>query len=174
MAGLSRVSSSHWVPSSSGVRWSLRAVALPALAVVLMASGASPTGPSLAVYDEEANAICETYNAKVNAVSQSVTKGTAPAQIARNLAEELSLLNSENRQLQKIERPKARSAAFGVVYRQQAAQDRDLAVILTAIEDRDKTKMESSLAAERRTADTVNAELTAAGLTSCVATAPKS
>jgi hypothetical protein len=126
------------------------------------------------VYDEQANAICETYNAKVNAVSQSVTKADTPAQIARRLAEELSLLNGENRRLQKIERPKARSAAFGVVYRQQAAQDRELAAILTAIEERDKSKMESSLAAERRTADTVNAELAAAGLTSCVSTAPKS
>ncbi len=146
---------------------------LASAAVGLLAAGcsssgsATPSAPSKATYDKQANAICNTYSSKLSTLGASLQSSTSTSQVEQALSRAISLGQQGTSKLEALSRPSGESSSLSAAYNDQEQQVSDLKHLLSAIRANNETAFKSEETALNASDASVNQKFDALGLTKC-------
>ena len=152
-------------PLAAGV--TAGAIAILASACSPGSSPSSPTTPSRAAYDRQADAICQTFNAKLESVGAQLSSSTQVAQVEQGLESAISLAQQGTDKLEQLPRPAGESGALGAAYAAQEGQVADFKAILSAVRADSVSGVRSAVATAQASSAPLNQKFDALGLTTC-------
>ena len=123
--------------------------------------------PDKTSYDARANAICKTFNAKLQSVGAALSTSTSLAQFEVVLNDAISVAQGGINRLQALHRPAAENAALEAAYKSQEAQLTDVKGILAAVKANSITKVRAAIAVTTASDAPLNKQFDALGLTAC-------
>jgi len=135
--------------------------------LITACSSSSTSAPTQAAYDKQANALCQTYNAKLKAMGATITSASSKQQVASELAKAVTLAKQGSAQLKALAKPAGQSAGLDKVYADQDAQVSQIQAFASALQANDSAKAQSIENALNAGNGRLNQEFDALGLTAC-------
>ncbi len=137
--------------------------------VALMAAACGTSAPSAADFSNQANGICQSYNAKLRSVTSqlALSQHKSKGQLEAELSSTLSLLKQGSQQLGALARPDSEGRAIDRALKAQNAQITDLQRLLAGIKDNNSTTTQSAEAALEESVAPLNQQFDILGMTAC-------
>jgi hypothetical protein len=137
------------------------------VAITAGCSSSSASAPTKADYDRQANAICQTINAKIKAFGSTISSTSSTQQVASELTKVVAVAEQGSAGLAALAKPDGQSAALDKVYAAQDAQVKEIQAFATALNQGDSAKAQSIENELNAGNAPLNQEFDAVGLTTC-------
>jgi hypothetical protein len=142
-------------------------IALLGTACGSSSSATTTPAPSKVTYDDQANAICQKFNAKLSSVGDQLSSSTQAAQVEQALESAIALAQQGTTKLEHLRRPAGENQALGAAYKAQEGQVADFKNLLSAVRANSASEVRSALATAQASDATLNQQFDALGLTTC-------
>jgi hypothetical protein len=151
-------------------------VTLTVAGVAIIAAACGSSAPTRSDFNDQANSICQTYNAKLGSVGSTLARssGASASQIESVLAGALPPVQQGTSRLESLAQPDGEAASLERAFRAQNAQLIDLKNLLTALKQGTGSKVLVAETTFEESEAPLNQQLDELGLTACGSVAPTS
>jgi hypothetical protein len=151
-------------------------VTLTVAGVAIIAAACGSSAPTRSDFNDQANSICQTYNAKLGSVGSTLARssGASASQIESVLSGALPPVQQGTSRLESLAQPDGEAASLERAFRAQDAQLIDLKNLLTALKQGTESKVLVAETTFEESEAPLNQQLDELGLTACGSVAPTS